>query len=129
MIHSTPPFNKRPVEPRLAVRYQELLRRHPPPADLPFTEECAIALAADAAHWKASDLHIEPGAGGTRIRMRMDGLLHDVALVPAISGQHLITYFKVLAQMDIAALARAEHGHARMEANGMLLDLRITVVP
>lgn len=129
MIHSTPPLNKRPIEPRLAVRYQELLRRHPPPADLPFTEEFAIALAADAAHWKASDLHIEPGAEATRIRMRMDGQLHDVALVPRSSGQHLVTYFKVLAQMDTSALARAEHGHARMEANGMLLDLRITAVP
>ncbi|OYW31233.1 MAG: hypothetical protein B7Z47_01665 [Chthoniobacter sp. 12-60-6] len=88
-----------------------------------------MALAADAAHWKASDLHIEPGAKATRIRMRMDGQLHDVAVVPRPSGQHLVTYFKVLAQMDASALARAEHGHARMEANGMLLDLRITAVP
>jgi general secretion pathway protein E len=129
MIDLTPTATARPVEPRLAVRYHELLRKHPPPADLPFTENCAIALAADAAHWKASDLHIEPGSDATRIRMRVDGLLHDVAVVPNVSGNHLVTYFKVLAQIDTSSLAHAEHGHARMDANGMKLDLRITVVP
>lgn len=129
MTNPALPANERPVEPRFAVRYQELLRQHPPPADLPFTEKCAIALATDAAHWKASDLHIEPGTESTRIRMRVDGLLHDVAVLPNLSGHHLVTYFKVQAKMDTASLARAEHGHARMDANGMLLDLRITVVP
>ena len=128
-MKSASPNNERQIEPRLAVRYQELLRRHPPPADLPFTEECAIALTADAAHWKASDLHIEPGVQETRIRMRVDGLLHDVAVVPNISGHHLVTYFKVFANMDTANLARAEHGHGRLNANGMMLDLRVTVVP
>ena len=128
-MNSNPRTNARSVEPRLAVRYQQLLRRNPPPADLALTEELAIALAADAVQWRASDLHVEPGAEETRIRMRVDGLLHDVAVVPNISGHHLISYFKVLAQMDPAPLARAEHGHGRLDANGMLLDLRVTVVP
>lgn len=129
MITVSPPANERPVEPRLAGRYHELLQRHPPPADLPVTEECAIALVADAVRWKASDLHIEPGTVETRVRMRVDGVLHDVAAVPNPSGHHLVSYFKVLAKMDTAALARAEHGHARMDVPGMRVDLRVTAVP
>ena len=123
------PTNARPIEPRLAARYQHVLRRCPPPADLAVMEECAIALATDAAHMKASDLHIEPGAEETRIRMRVDGLLHDVAVLPNVSGHHLVSCFKVLAQIDSANLAHAEHGHARMAADGLRLDLRVTVVP
>uniref|UniRef100_UPI003783E8DE GspE/PulE family protein n=1 Tax=Prosthecobacter sp. TaxID=1965333 RepID=UPI003783E8DE len=49
--------------------------------------------------------------------------------MPNSSGHHLVSYFKVLAQMDTAALAHAEHGHGRIEANGMLLELRVTGVP
>jgi general secretion pathway protein E len=124
-----PRTNARPVEPRFAERYQQLLRRCPPPADLALTEECATALLEDAVQWRASDLHIEPGAEESRLRMRVDGLLHDVAAVPNASGHHLVSYFKVLAQMDTGSLARAEHGHARVRAAGLHLDLRITAVP
>ncbi|WP_395748853.1 GspE/PulE family protein [Prosthecobacter sp.] len=129
MIHAAVPVNERQIEPRLAKRFHQLLQQHAPPADLAFTEEFAMALVADAVQWKASDLHVEPAVAETRIRMRVDGLLHDVAAVPAVSGRHIVTYFKVLAQMDTSALARPEHGHARMDASGMQLDLRITVVP
>ncbi|WP_395736852.1 GspE/PulE family protein [Prosthecobacter sp.] len=129
MIHRAIPANERQIEPRLAERFHKTLQQHAPPADLPFTEELAMALVSDALNWKASDLHVEPGAVDTRVRMRVDGLLHDVAVIPTVSGRHIVTYFKVLAQMDTSALARAEHGHARMDAGGMQLDLRITVVP
>lgn len=128
-MNAYPCINARPVEPRFAELYQQLLRQCPPPEDLSRTEECATALLQDALRWKASDLHIEPGIEETRLRMRVDGLLHDVAVVPKASGHHLASYFKVLAQMDSANLARAEHGHALFRTGGLHLDLRVTAVP
>lgn len=125
----TPTPNPRPVEPRLAPRFQELLRKYPPSAAELRTEERAEALVADAAQWKASDIHIEPGTRETRIRMRVDGLLHDVAEVPIASGTHLVAYFKTLSDIDATALAHPEHGHGRLEAGGTLMEMRTTVAP
>lgn len=128
-MNSTPAANSRPVEPRLAARFHQLLQSNPPQADRPVTEHRVMAILADAIQWKASDLHIEPGSQDTRIRMRVDGLLHDVAALPNFSGHRLISFFKVLAEIDATALARPEHGHGRIEVAGTMLELRITAVP
>jgi len=106
-----------------------MLRMHPVPGGEPRSDERAEALLADAVQWKASDLHIEPGSQETRIRLRMDGLIYDVAAVPNATGQQLVTYFKTLSGIDATALAQPEHGHARVGAGAALLELRTTVAP
>lgn len=121
--------NSRAVEPRLAPHFHKLLSKYPPTTDEPHTEERAEALVADAVQWKASDIHIEPGTRETRIRLRVDGLLYDVAAVPISSGQYLASYFKTLAGIDATVLAQPEHGHGRLEAGGTLMEMRTTVAP
>jgi type II secretory ATPase GspE/PulE/Tfp pilus assembly ATPase PilB-like protein len=121
--------NPRPVEPRLAPRFHALLAAHPPQPDHPRTQERAEALLADAVQWKASDIHLEPSSTETRLRFRIDGVLHDAAAVPGFSGHRLAAFFKTLSQIDALALARPEHGHGRMEAGGTLVELRTTVAP
>ena len=123
------PSNPRPVEPRLAPRFQELLGKYPPSAGQPRTQERAEALVIDAVQRKASDIHIEPGMEETRIRLRVDGVLHDVAALPNFSGHRLVAYFKILSQIDATVLARPEHGHGRMEVAGTVLEMRTTVAP
>jgi general secretion pathway protein E len=123
------PLNPRPVEPRLAPKYHQHLNQYPPAADQPLTQERAEALVADAVQWRASDIHIEPASNETRIRFRMDGVLHDVAAVPNFSGHRLVAYFKTLSQIDATALAKPEHGHGRMEVAGTVMELRTTVAP
>lgn len=121
--------NPRPIEPRLAPRFHALLAAHPPQPDHPRTEERAEALLADAIQWHASDVHLEPSTTETRLRFRVDGVLHDVATIPVFSGHRLSAFFKTLAQIDALALARPEHGHGRMEAAGTMVELRTTVAP
>ena len=123
------PPNPRPLEPRLAPRYHGLLVKYPPSAEEPRTQERAEALIADAVKWKASDLHIEPGNSETRIRLRVDGVLHDTAAIPNFSGHRLVAYFKTLSGIDATMLARPEHGHGRMEAGDTRMELRTTVAP
>ena len=123
------PNNPRVIEPRLAPRFQAMLRTLPLPGGEPRTNERAEALLADAVEWKASDIHIEPGAEETRIRLRMDGLVHDVAAVPHASGAQLVAFFKTLSGIDATALAHPEHGHARLDVAGARLELRTTVAP
>ena len=121
--------NPRPVEPRLAPRFHALLAAHPPQPDQPRTQERAEALLADAVQWRASDIHLEPSSSETRLRFRVDGVLHDAAAVPNFSGHRLAAFFKTLSQIDALALAKPEHGHGRMEAAGTLVELRTTVAP
>ncbi|WP_009959577.1 GspE/PulE family protein [Verrucomicrobium spinosum] len=121
--------NPRPVEPRLAPQYHAYLGSHPPVADEPRTQERATALLADAVQWRASDVHIEPASEQTRIRFRIDGVLHDVAEVPNFSGHRLVAYFKIQSQINATAIATPEHGHCRMAAGGTVLELRTTVAP
>lgn len=121
--------NPRPVEPRLAPRFHALLEEFPPLPDRPLTQQRAEALMADAVQWKASDVHIEPSHTETRLRFRVDGVLHDAAAVPAFSGHRLTAFFKTLSQIDALALARPEHGHGRLEIADTVVELRTTVAP
>lgn len=121
--------NPRPVESRLAPQYHEYLSKHPPATDQPHTQERAFALLADAVHWRVSDIHIEPASELTRIRFRIDGVLHDVAEIPNFSGHRLVAYFKIQSQIDATAVAKPEHGHGRVNAGGTVLELRTTVAP
>lgn len=121
--------NPRMLEPRLAPRFHELLAKYPPSKEEPRTQERAEALMADAVQWKASDLHIEPGRLETRIRLRVDGVLHDAASVYNFSGHRLVAYFKTLSGIDATALAKPEHGHGRAEVADTVLELRTTVAP
>jgi len=126
-VHPTP--NPRAIEPRLAPRFHAMLHLHPLAEGEPRTDERAEALLADAVQWKASDIHIEPGFLETRIRLRLDGFVYDVAAVPNAAGLQLVTYFKTLSGIDATALAQPEHGHADVPAGGTRLELRTTVAP
>lgn len=121
--------NPRPIEPRLAPRFHALLQDLTGASDHPRTQQRAEALLADAVQWRASDIHLEPSSAETRLRFRVDGVLHDVAAVPNPAGVQLTAFFKTLSEIDALALAKPEHGHGRMDAGGTTVELRTTVAP
>ena len=123
------PNQGRPLEFHFARRFNEIMGIHMAMENQPATDLWAAALLEDALQFKASDLHIEPGALKTRVRLRVDGVLHDVAILARPAGQHLVSYFKVISQLDAMALAHPEHGHASVEVGTKRLELRTTVVP
>lgn len=73
----------------------------------------------------ATDIHLEPTESGLRIRMRVDGLLHDVVQLPLIAGTQIISRFKVLAGMDITERRFAQDGHISRSAADGSRDVRI----
>jgi general secretion pathway protein E len=58
--------------------------------------EQALALARAAG---ASDLHFQPGGDGLELRWRIDGVLHQVALLPAKVGPNVVARLKVLSEL------------------------------
>ncbi|WP_346778131.1 GspE/PulE family protein [Paraburkholderia sp. Ac-20347] len=78
----------------------------------------AVRLLADtlreAARRNASDLHVEPLEQGWRIRVRIDGVLHEIARPPAHLRDAFVTRVKVLARMDIAERRIPQDGRLRL---------------
>lgn len=73
----------------------------------------------------ATDLHFEPTGNGLRIRMRVDGLLHDLARLPNSAAAPLISRFKVIAGMDIAERRTAQDGHLSYIYQNIARDVRL----
>lgn len=73
----------------------------------------------------ATDVHFEPTGNGLRIRMRVDGLLHDLAKLPNSAAAQLISRFKVMAGMDIAERRLAQEGHLTYVFRNVVRDVRL----
>ncbi|TSC53584.1 MAG: type II secretory pathway, ATPase PulE/Tfp pilus assembly pathway, ATPase PilB, partial [Microgenomates group bacterium LiPW_16] len=50
---------------------------------------------------RASDIHIEPGEGKTRIRYRIDGILHEKLALPKSVHDAVVSRIKILSDMKI----------------------------
>ena len=86
----------------------------------------------EAARRDASDLHIEPLEQGWRIRLRIDGVLHESARPPAHLRDAFITRIKVLARMDIAERRIPQDGRLRLSPRGETQaheDYRVNSLP
>jgi len=73
----------------------------------------------------ATDLHFEPTSSGLRIRMRVDGHLHEIVRLPLSSSSPLISRFKVMAGMDIAERRLAQDGHISYSSKNLTRDVRL----
>lgn len=50
---------------------------------------------------KASDIHVEPEEDGTKIRMRLDGILHDVITIDKDVSKRLTSRIKLLSKVKL----------------------------
>ena len=74
---------------------------------------------------RASDVHIEPMDNMTRVRFRIDGVLHDVLTLPGAMGGAVVSRLKVLSGMNIVERRRAQDGQFTSEIEGRALDIRM----
>ena len=77
----------------------------------------------------ASDIHIEPGAHGVRIRFRVDGVLHEVMTAPTSARAGLVSRVKVMAEMDIAERRLPQDGRIGLVVNDRAVDMRVASLP
>jgi type IV pilus assembly protein PilB len=87
------------------------------------------ALFAQALQQRASDLHLEPQKTGLQIRLRVDGLLHDLPSPSADIAQRLCARIKILAKLDIAERRLPQDGRISVICRGQQLDLRVSSLP
>ena len=89
----------------------------------------ARQLLIDAINKKASDLHIHPFIGGSAVRVRIDGLLQRVVILPEKVSDSLIRYFKARAGMDPANKLIPQDGQMMLDYQDREFDLRLSVLP
>jgi type IV pilus assembly protein PilB len=77
----------------------------------------------------ASDIHIEETGADVRIRLRVDGVLHQIVDLPAASRRAVLSRIKVISGMDIAVSRRAQDGRMALDHEGRTLTLRVSTLP
>lgn len=78
---------------------------------------------------RASDIHIEPQENDLRVRLRIDGVLHEVMRSPKSTQQAMISRFKIMADMDIADSRRPQDGHCAVTIGNHSMDFRVSSLP
>jgi type IV pilus assembly protein PilB len=86
-------------------------------------------LLSQAVKSRASDIHIEPQEKSMAIRMRIDGLLREMAAPPRAMQAAVLTRVKILAGMDIAERRLPQDGRFTIKAPGRDIDLRVSAIP
>ncbi len=77
----------------------------------------------------ASDIHIEPGSDDIRVRLRVDGDLHEIMKLPKTSFSALITRVKIIGRMNIAERRIPQDGRVETKINNKEIDMRISTLP
>ncbi len=82
-----------------------------------------------AAKAKATDIHLEPVRGGMRIRIRVDGLLRQLQMLPPDMARPLVSRVKILAGLDIAERRLPQDGRLRQVMDTAIFDVRVATMP
>lgn len=78
---------------------------------------------------KSSDIHIEPEEDKTRVRYRIDGILHEKIILPKGVHEALISRIKILSNLKIDEKRLPQDGRFTFNFGSEEVDLRISTVP
>ncbi len=80
---------------------------------------------------RATDIHVEPLANDLRIRYRIDGMLHDIAVPENIRAlqSSVIARLKIMSRLDIAERRLPQDGRINLSLEDQQIDVRVATVP
>ena len=78
---------------------------------------------------RASDIHIEPFAKESRVRYRIDGILHTSLTLPKSIHSAIIARIKVLAKLKLDETRIPQDGRIRLIINNREVDFRVSTLP
>ncbi len=77
----------------------------------------------------ATDIHFDPANDGLHIRLRVDGILHDILLISSSMMPQVISRLKLMAGMDITERRFAQDGHISNAVLKGQRDIRVGSCP
>ncbi len=78
---------------------------------------------------RASDIHIEPFAKESRVRYRIDGILHTSLTLPKSIHNAVIARIKVLAKLKLDETRIPQDGRIRLVISNREIDFRVSTLP
>ena len=88
-------------------------------------------LLLEALQQQASDVHIEPGERGLKIRYRVDGMLRVQSVPPEINQffAAIVTRLKIMSRLNIAEKRLPQDGRIELKVAGRDIDVRVSIIP
>lgn len=77
----------------------------------------------------ASDVHISPERNHVLVRLRVDGVLKDIAPIPKGMMLSVVSRLKILGRMDIAVTRVPQDGRFTARVNGREINIRVSSLP
>ena len=78
---------------------------------------------------RASDIHIEPSKDAVHIRYRIDGVLHEVAVLPSQIYHLFSSRLKLLAGLKLNAGEESQDGRFSIKIADVEIEVRVSVIP
>ncbi|ACM21928.1 type II secretion system ATPase PulE [Geotalea daltonii FRC-32] len=78
---------------------------------------------------RASDIHIEPKREMSLVRLRVDGVLHNIHTIPRQLHPPIVSRIKLLSRLDLAEKRRPQDGRIKTNHKGKEVELRVSTLP
>ncbi|OGY99892.1 MAG: hypothetical protein A2945_02285 [Candidatus Liptonbacteria bacterium RIFCSPLOWO2_01_FULL_52_25] len=87
-------------------------------------------ILAGALALRASDIHFEAGEKESKVRFRVDGLLHDVFTeLPPMNYHSLVSRFKLLSGLKINIRDISQDGRFTIGVGDKEIEMRVSIIP
>lgn len=96
--------------------------------EAPITKAVNVIMS-HAIEGRASDVHIEPLEDETRVRYRVDGILHTSLSLPKKIHPAIVARVKVLSKLKIDERRLPQDGRFHMTISGKAVDVRVSTLP
>ncbi len=97
-------------------------------ADAPVAKVISV-IFKHAFEGRASDVHIEPLDKNTRVRFRVDGILHTSLLLPKAIHPSIVSRIKIITNLKIDESRVPQDGRFRTKISGSVIDFRVSSFP
>jgi type II secretory ATPase GspE/PulE/Tfp pilus assembly ATPase PilB-like protein len=93
------------------------------------TSEVIETILISALENKASDIHFEPEKDNYHIRLRLDGVLHNLVILPRENQRNIESRLKILAGVKINVDNIPQDGRFSFKYDGKDIDVRVSMLP
>ncbi len=87
------------------------------------------SIVAQAIQQGASDIHINPEEGDTRVLCRVDGVLAPAATIKRRMATGVVSRIKIMADLDISEKRVPQDGRFALTVDGRRVDIRVVTLP
>ena len=87
------------------------------------------SIVAQAVQQGASDIHVNPEEGDTRVLFRVDGVLAPAATVRRKMAMGVVSRIKIMGDLDISEKRMPQDGRFALTVDGRRVDIRVVTLP